>query len=54
MGIKTLAHFSPGRVIFFSLFITIIIGTLALALPYAHVTPIGWLDLLLPQPQQPA
>jgi trk system potassium uptake protein TrkH len=45
MGIKTLAHFSPGRIIFYSIFLTIIVGTAALALPFATVQPISLFDL---------
>lgn len=43
--VKSLAHFSPGRVIFFSVLITIVAGTLALALPIARTQPIPILDL---------
>jgi trk system potassium uptake protein TrkH len=36
---------SPGRMIFLSIFITIIIGTCLLALPWAHIGSISFIDL---------
>lgn len=42
---KTVAHFSPGRVVLLFTFITILLGTLLLALPIARKVPISWLDL---------
>ncbi len=42
---KTLATFSPARTILLSVFATIIIGTLALALPIARTTSIAFIDL---------
>lgn len=46
MAIKTLAHFSPGRTILLSIFVTILIGTLLLSLPIARKTEIPIIDLL--------
>jgi trk system potassium uptake protein TrkH len=46
MAIKKLAHFSPGRIIFYSIFLTIILGTLALALPIARTKEMSVLDLV--------
>lgn len=46
MSSKSLAHFSPGRIILFSVFITIMIGTLLLASPIARTVPIPILDLI--------
>jgi trk system potassium uptake protein TrkH len=43
---KQLARFSPGRIILFSVFFTILSGTLALALPIARTKPINFIDLL--------
>ncbi|HSW73853.1 MAG TPA: potassium transporter TrkG [Candidatus Limnocylindria bacterium] len=43
---KKLAHFSPGRIIFFSIFLTIILGACALWLPLCRTQPITFLDLL--------
>lgn len=45
MSTRTVAHFSPGRVVFTFTFITILIGTLLLALPFAQKSPLGLLDL---------
>lgn len=42
---KSVAHFSPGRVILLFTFITIIVGTALLALPLARKEPIPLLDL---------
>lgn len=46
MSSKSLAHLSPGRIILLSLFITVMIGTLLLALPIARTAHISWLDLI--------
>ena len=46
MGRTKLAHFSPGRTIFLSMFLTILVGSLALALPAARTTAIPFIDLL--------
>jgi Trk-type K+ transport system membrane component len=43
---KQLSHFSPGRIILYSVFFTIILGTIALALPIARTKPIAFIDLL--------
>ncbi len=43
---KTLAHFSPGRIILYSVFFTILLGTLALALPIARTQPVAFIDLI--------
>lgn len=45
MSNKKLAHFSPGRTFFLSIFATIVIGTLLLALPAARTTSIAFIDL---------
>lgn len=45
MTVRVLAHFSPGRTILFSIFLTIVAGTLALALPIARTAPIPLIDL---------
>lgn len=45
-SIKHLSHFSPGKIILYSVFITIALGTLALSLPLARVQPIAFIDLL--------
>jgi len=45
-AIKQLSHFSPGRIILYSVFVTIILGTLALSLPIARLKPIAFIDLL--------
>ncbi len=45
MPVKSLAHFSAGRTILLSIFLTIIIGTLLLALPVARKTAIPLIDL---------
>ena len=42
---RMLIHRYPGRAILGALFLTITLGTLALALPFCQTTPIGWLDL---------
>lgn len=46
MSSRKLAYFSPGRTILYAMFITIIIGTLLLALPIARTTTISIIDLL--------
>jgi len=46
MIVKTLAHFSPGRIILFSVFCTILVGALLLAHPACRTTPISFIDLL--------
>jgi trk system potassium uptake protein TrkH len=46
MVTRRLSQFSPGRIIFISFFITIVIGTLCLALPSARTQSISFLDLL--------
>lgn len=46
MGIRKLAHFSPGRFIFASIFIAISLGTLLLSLPSAQARPIKLFDLI--------
>lgn len=46
MPIKQLSHFSPGKIILYSVFLTIALGTLALSLPIARVAPIAFIDLL--------
>lgn len=46
MPIRQLSHFSPGRIILYSVFLTIVLGTLALSLPVARVKPIAFIDLL--------
>jgi len=43
---KKIAHFSPGRALLTSFCITIALGTLALALPWARTTSIPFIDLL--------
>ncbi len=43
---KQLVHFSPGRIIIYSVFLTISLGTLALALPMARTKPIALIDLI--------
>lgn len=43
---KQLAQFSPGRIILFSVFFTILSGTLALALPISRVKPVNIIDLM--------
>jgi len=45
MSYTRLAHFSPGRVIISSIFMTIIIGTALLALPFARTQDVALLDL---------
>lgn len=45
-SVKQLSHFSPGRIIFYSVFFTIILGTIALSLPMARTKPIPFIDLL--------
>ena len=45
MGRKKLAHFSPSRIILFSMFFTIVVGTLLLALPISRIQPISLVDL---------
>lgn len=45
-SIKQVSHFSPGKIILYSVFITIALGTIALSLPIAHVKPIPFIDLL--------
>ena len=45
MGSKKPAQFSPGQIVLFSMLITIIIGTVLLALPYAQQTPMPLIDL---------
>jgi trk system potassium uptake protein TrkH len=42
---KILAHFSPGRTLLLSLFLTIVLGALGLALPQARTVPIAPIDL---------
>ena len=44
-SIKSVIHFSPGRVILLSLLATIGLGTLFLSLPIARVKPISIIDL---------
>jgi trk system potassium uptake protein TrkH len=46
MAVKSLAHFSVGRTIIFSIIGTIVTGTLLLALPSARTTSIPIIDLL--------
>lgn len=41
-----LYHYSPARIIFFSFFITIVIGALMLALPMSRTAEIPFIDLL--------
>lgn len=43
---KQLAQFSPGRVIIFAIFLTILGGALLLSLPAAHKNPIPFIDLI--------
>jgi len=43
---KRIAHFSPGRALLSSFCITIVLGTLALALPWARHISIPFIDLL--------
>lgn len=45
MGIRKLAHFSPARTILFSIFLTIVAGTLFLGLPAARTEFVSWIDL---------
>ncbi len=45
MSSTKLAHFSPGRTIFFAMFATILVGTLGLALPFSRTTAIPLIDL---------
>lgn len=44
MAIK-LAHYTPGRILFFTFFLTVLIGTLLLALPIARTADINFIDL---------
>lgn len=46
MAHHSLAHFSPGRTILWSILLTIAIGTLLLALPMARTAFISWPDLI--------
>lgn len=46
MQTKKPARLSPGRMVFLSLFVAIIIGTLLLALPWSRTQPIAFIDLL--------
>lgn len=43
---KKIAHFSPGRALLSSFCVTIILGTFALALPWARTTSVPLIDLL--------
>lgn len=45
MAYRTIAQFSPGRIILLSIFVTIVLGTAALALPFARLAPIPLIDL---------
>lgn len=45
MGSKKSAQFSPGQIVLFSMLITIILGTVLLALPFAQETPTSFIDL---------
>ncbi|MGA9530597.1 MAG: potassium transporter TrkG [Candidatus Babeliales bacterium] len=46
MNLKILSSLSPGMIVIFSLILTIIAGTAALSLPWAHTVPISFIDLL--------
>ncbi|MCX5922070.1 MAG: hypothetical protein NTX86_01960 [Candidatus Dependentiae bacterium] len=46
MGIRKLAHIFPGRVILFSIFLTIVAGALLLSLPIARIIDVSFIDLL--------
>src|SRR6476620_4610964 len=46
MSKKTLAHFSPALIIFCSMILTILIGTVLLALPFARTQSISLINLL--------
>jgi trk system potassium uptake protein TrkH len=43
---RTLAHFSPGKIILLSVVIAIALGAAALSLPYARTQPISLIDLV--------
>jgi trk system potassium uptake protein TrkH len=43
---STMIDISPARIILYSFFLLIIIGTLLLSLPIAHMQPISFIDLL--------
>ncbi len=45
MVAKRLIQFSPARIIFFSFFLTIAVGTFLLWLPISRTTPVSFLDL---------
>lgn len=45
MAYRTIAQLSPGRIILLSLFVTMVLGTGALALPFSRLTPIPLIDL---------
>jgi trk/ktr system potassium uptake protein len=45
MSKNKLINISPARIILFSFFILILCGTLLLALPIAHITPMSFIDL---------
>lgn len=40
-----LSKYSPARIIFFSFFFTICVGTLLLALPISRLVPLSWIDI---------
>jgi len=46
MGLTRLLHISPGRTLLASIFLTIALGTLFLALPVARTTSIPFIDIL--------
>lgn len=45
MSTRSVAHFSPGRVVLAFTFFTIFLGTCLLALPFATKSPVSFLDL---------
>lgn len=45
MSNKSVAHFSPGRTILLSMIATALIGTVLLALPCSHTTPMSIFDI---------
>lgn len=47
MVINQASHFTPGRIILYTLFGLITLGALLLALPFAHTGTLSWLDLFL-------
>ena len=46
MSPRSIAHFSPARLIFSAILIALIFGTALLKLPFCHTQHISWLDAL--------